>query len=435
MTNPVIRVENLSKRYRLGELEAFNTLRDSLARATGRARRGFRTRQSDRPAAALDPPSNDTIWALRNVSFRVEQGEVVGLIGHNGAGKTTLLKVLSRITEPTEGWAEMRGRVGCLLDIGTGFHYELTGRENVYLNGAILGMRKEEIDGKFDQIVDFAELQRFIDTPIKKYSDGMRVRLGFAVAAHLEPEILLVDEVLAVGDAAFQRKSMGKMEDLAGQGRTVVFVSHNMAAIQNLCSKAYALDHGTIFASGTVNDVIARYLENYDRVPILPLRDRTDRKGSGEVRLTGFSISGAMSSPDMILCGSPVALEISYEATQRLHEVDMTIFFRDQYGTCVFLAGSDILGKTFAEIPERGKFVCRFDKLPLLPGTYRLGFDCSVKGVAVDLIKDAVTIHVLEGDYYGSGKLPPRGWGHVAAAHEWELIANSTSATEDLKTG
>ena len=358
---------------------------------------------------------------------------MVGIIGPNGAGKTTLLKVLSRITEPTEGWAKIRGRMGVLLEVGTGFHPELTGRENVFLNGAILGMTKAEITRKFDDIVNFAEIKKFIDTPVKWYSDGMRVRLGFAVAAHLEPEILVVDEVLAVGDAAFQRKSLGKMEDVAGEGRTVLFVSHNMAAVQKLCTVAYGLDNGRIFAAGDVNSVIAQYLESYDRIPFVSLRTRTDRKGTGIVRVTGFSISGATNSSDIVQCGAPVTFEMAYEGTKPLTDVDMTIYFSDQFGTCVFLAASDILGKTFSKIPTHGTFACRFKKLPLLPGTYRLTLDCTVKGIVADLIKDAVTIHVVEGDYYGSGKLPPKGWGHVAAAHDWEILAESVAHPSDLK--
>ena len=423
--DPAIRVRDLGKRYRIGQIAPYKTLRDAIAHAVFSRFRRTGSNPAGRAGAPSSPGSKDYIWALRNVSFEVQHGDAVGVIGPNGAGKSTLLKVLSRITESTEGWAQIRGRVSSLLEVGTGFHHELTGRENIFLNGAILGMTRAEIERKFEDIVKFAEIEKFIDTPVKWYSDGMRVRLGFAVAAHLEPEILIVDEVLAVGDAAFQRKCLGKMEGVASEGRTVIFVSHNMAAIQNLCTVAYGLDHGRIFATGNVNDVITQYLENYDRLPIVPLGDRTDRRGTGKVRLTGVSISGAMSSSDTIVCGSPVTFGIAYEAAQRFREVDMSVFFYDQYGTCVLVAASDILGKTFAEIKERGKFFCRFDKFPMLPGTYRLALDCSVKGVAADFIKDAVTIHVVEGDYYGSGKLPPKGWGHVAASHDWDLETDS----------
>ncbi|HZU85993.1 MAG TPA: ABC transporter ATP-binding protein, partial [Anaerolineaceae bacterium] len=246
----VIQVQNLSKKYRIGEAQSqYRTLRDSLTSK-------FRRRK----------PNPDTeIWALKDVSFEVEQGEVVGIIGRNGAGKSTLLKVLAHITRPTEGRVILHGRVGSLLEVGTGFHPELTGRENIYLNGAVLGMRKKEIERKFDEIVDFAEIEKFLDTPVKHYSSGMYMRLAFAVAAHLEPEILLVDEVLAVGDVAFQKKCLGKMGEVAQQGRTVLFVSHNMAAVQNLCNRAFLLRSGELVYSGKSQQTIMEYLRSQEK--------------------------------------------------------------------------------------------------------------------------------------------------------------------------
>ncbi len=260
MTNIAIRVENLSKRYRIGEREPYGALRDVLTNAMTAPFRRLRS-TLQRSNVETFKRSNEFIWALKDVSFEVKRGEVIGIIGRNGAGKTTLLKILSRITEPTEGYAEIHGRVGSLLEVGTGFHPELTGRENVYLNGAILGMRKVEIERKFDEIVAFAEIERFLDTPVKRYSSGMFVRLAFAVAAHLEPEILLVDEVLAVGDAAFQKKCLGKMGDVAKEGRTVLFVSHQMNAIRTLCRKCLLLTQGKITDYGDVERVIPRYLQ------------------------------------------------------------------------------------------------------------------------------------------------------------------------------
>src|SRR6516162_1588898 len=247
MTMTVIHGEKLSKRYRIGEHERYLALRDVL------------TRVVSSPVSFLRRSRPETFWALREVSLDVREGEVLGLIGRNGAGKTTLLKILSRITRPTTGWAEIRGRVGSLLEVGTGFHPELTGRENTFLSGAILGMSKGEITRKFDEIVAFAELEKFIDTPVKHYSSGMYVRLAFAVAAHLEPEILLVDEVLAVGDLNFQKKCLGKMGDVARQGRTIVLVSHNMAAINALCSRCIILDRGVIQFDGSTAEATARY--------------------------------------------------------------------------------------------------------------------------------------------------------------------------------
>ncbi|HEX8501570.1 MAG TPA: polysaccharide ABC transporter ATP-binding protein [Pyrinomonadaceae bacterium] len=244
---PIVRVEGLSKQYRLGaRARSYDTLRDSLMGALRSPLRGGRG-------------GGETLWALRDVSFEVAPGEVVGVVGRNGAGKSTLLKVLSRITEPTSGRIELYGRIGSLLEVGTGFHPELTGRENIFLNGAILGMRRREIEAKFDEIVAFAEVERFMDTPVKRYSSGMYMRLAFAVAAHLEPEILLVDEVLAVGDAAFQKKCLGKMGEVAREGRTVLFVSHNMTAVNQLCSRAVLLAGGRLALEGRTQEVVAEY--------------------------------------------------------------------------------------------------------------------------------------------------------------------------------
>lgn len=417
----VIRAKDIGKLYRIGELAPYQTLRDALAQTFISPFRKREPVPDGRIRAKANPGPDGYIWALRNVSFDVRQGEAVGFVGPNGAGKTTLLKVLSRITEPTEGWAQIRGRMSSLLEVGTGFHPELTGRENVYLNGAVLGMRKVEIARKFEDIVKFAEVEKFIDTPVKWYSDGMRVRLGFAVAAHLEPEILVVDEVLAVGDAAFQRKCMGRMEDIATAGRTVLFVSHNMAAIQNLCTVAFALDHGQVIASGDVNDVIQQYLERYDRPSTTPLRDRTDRTGTGKVRITNLSIGGRTNAGETVQCGARIGMEIAYEGASSLEDVDIDLLFFDQLGQCVLLAGATIQGKGFRTAPSKGRFVCRFEKFPLLAGVYHVNVAISVRGQLADLVKDAMTLHVVEGDFYGSGKIPPRGYGQVAVPYEWTL--------------
>jgi len=262
MSDIAIRVEGLGKQYRIGGPQArYRTIRESLTEAVQAPFRRLSSVVRGQSSAVAD----ETIWALKDVSIDVQRGEVVGIIGRNGAGKTTLLKILSRITEPTEGRAELHGRVGSLLEVGTGFHPELTGRENITLNGAILGMKRAEIDEKFDEIVAFAEMERFIDTPVKHYSSGMYVRLAFAVAAHLEPEILVVDEVLAVGDAEFQKKCLGKMKDVSGQGRTVLFVSHNMTAIQTLCTDAIWLESGRIVGQGDVAEQIEFYLNSHRR--------------------------------------------------------------------------------------------------------------------------------------------------------------------------
>lgn len=421
MDKVVIRIETLGKRYRIGEDVPYKTLRDAIARAGKAPIRALRAGNKTESDAASGIRPDGHVWALRNVSLNVKQGEAVGIIGPNGAGKTTLLKILSRITEPTEGWASIHGRVGSLLEVGTGFHQELTGRENIYLNGAILGMRKAEIDRQFDEIVDFSEVREFIDTPVKRFSDGMRVRLGFAIAAHLETEILLVDEVLAVGDASFQRKCLGKMGDVTGEGRTILFVSHDMAAIQALCTTAYALNHGEVFASGETNDVISRYLEGTSRPQMASIAERTDRRGNGKMRVVGFSITGAMDSQDVVRCGAPTTFRIDFQGTPPLRNVDIHLLFYNQFGTCVLLAGSSYTGRVFEELPERGTFTCRFEKFPLMRGIYNIRFACIVNGIIVDDIRNAATLQVVEGDYYGSGKLPPKGFGIFAVPHEWDL--------------
>ena len=282
MSKPIIEIAHISKRYRLGmKPEGYLSLRDELAKAS---RRLFT------PGKAVEDPNE--FWALRDVSFSVEQGEVIGIIGRNGAGKSTLLKVLSQITPPTEGQITLRGRAASLLEVGTGFHPELTGRENIYLNGAILGMTRAEIKSKFDEIVVFAEIEKFLDTPVKRYSSGMYVRLAFAVAAHMEPEILIVDEVLAVGDAAFQKKCLGKMGEVAKGGRTVLFVSHNMAAIQGLCSSALLLDRGKMIYHGDFASALSLYLEQSKAGTTRggSLADRHDRSGNGQARVTAIRL-------------------------------------------------------------------------------------------------------------------------------------------------
>ena len=314
MSDFAIRSENLGKQYRIGsQLGKYPTLRDKLAdalaaplRRVGKLLRGEAT-----GAAGLD----ETIWALRDVSIEIGQGEVVGIIGRNGAGKSTLLKILSRITEPTVGFVDICGRVGSLLEVGTGFHNELTGRENVYLNGAILGMKREEIDRKFDEIVAFAEVEKFIDTPVKHYSSGMYLRLAFAVAAHLEPEILLVDEVLAVGDAAFQKKCLNKMEGVGQQGRTVLFVSHNMPAITRLCERAILLDEGRVIMDGLASQVVSTYLSSdLGTTAVREWPDPGQAPGNEVARLRAVRVRSEDGQvTDVVDIRQPVGIEMEYE--------------------------------------------------------------------------------------------------------------------------
>lgn len=341
MSDVAVHVDHLGKRYRIGQREAYTTLRDMLSQATSASlqRLGAALRWHSRNGKARSMAVDDHIWALRDVSLEIKQGEVVGVIGRNGAGKSTFLKILSRITEPTTGHADIFGRVGSLLEVGVGFHPELTGRENIYLNGAILGMRRAEVARKFDEIVAFAEVEKFIDTPVKHYSSGMYVRLAFAVAAHLEPEILLVDEVLAVGDAEFQRKCLRKMGDVSRAGRTVLFVSHSMWAIQQLCSRAILLNGGAVDCVGPVADVTLRYLtlglsQDGERA----WTDVASAPGDDVVWLRSVRVCGTDGGLRTVFTvRDGVSVEIEYEVL-RACPLDAYIFLYNEIGVCVLVS-------------------------------------------------------------------------------------------------
>jgi len=409
MSDIAIRVENLSKQYHIGGPQArYKTIRESLTKAVQAPFRRLASVVRGQSSAV----SNETIWALKDVSFEVKRGEVVGIIGRNGAGKSTLLKILSRITEPTEGRAEIHGRVGSLLEVGTGFHPELTGRENISLNGAILGMKRAEIERKFDEIVAFAEIEKFIDTPVKHYSSGMHVRLAFAVAAHLEPEILLVDEVLAVGDTAFQKKCLGKMGDVARGGRTVLFVSHNMAAVENLCQRGVVLDQGQATFIGSQSEAIAQYLKRLD-TNTSSLRERRDRVGSGKLRILAVDVRGPDGKRlDVLTSGQDVNIHLYYEVTGDIPKTEILagIQVMSQFGSKVFFHHNRLTKELFAELPPKGVFVCRIKRLPLVPGIYRLRYvimaNAGHGGEYLDSMEDAARLTVVEGDFYGSGEVP-----------------------------
>lgn len=330
MSETVISVEKISKLFRIGERERYLALRDVLTRVIIAP---FRRNQRRR--------SIDYLWAVRDVSFEVHEGEVVGLIGNNGAGKTTLLKILSRITCPTSGYAEIRGRIGSLLEVGTGFHPELTGRENVYLSGAILGMSRREIIRKFDEIVSFAEVERFLDTPLKHYSTGMQMRLAFAVAAHLEPEILLVDEVLAVGDAAFQKRCLAKMGEVSRQGRTIVFVSHNMTAVERLCHKVFCLDQGKIVASGMPKEMIRKYLNAVSTVSAeREWQDIDSAPGNERVKLRSARVRPLEGNrADPITVHTPFVMEIEYWNLKPAARINLSLSIYTEDGVLAFATG------------------------------------------------------------------------------------------------
>jgi lipopolysaccharide transport system ATP-binding protein len=412
---PIIRVEDLSKLYYLGASSGpYSTIRETLM-DVARLRFLRRTEESQQ------------LWALKDVSFEVAPGEVVGIIGRNGAGKSTLLKILSRITEPTSGRAELYGRVASLLEVGTGFHAELTGRENIFLNGSILGMTRKEIESKFDEIVAFAEIEKFIDTPVKRYSSGMYVRLAFAVAAHLEPEILIVDEVLAVGDASFQKKCLGRMRDVASTGRTVIFVSHNMAAVSSLCSKAMVLWEGKVeYPLGSVEEAVQKYLTQVHKITKTTLADRTDRTGNGKVRIKDFVTCDARGNElEYLATGQDVDFRMYYSTVEPVQNVVVAIGINSNSGSFVSLLSSELAGMSIDSICEDGFFSCKIRKLPLAPGSYTASLIIRSSETILDWIQQAVTIVVEPGDFYGTGRMPPASHAGVLLEQEWAASSNN----------
>lgn len=391
MSDTIIKAEGISKRYRLGALHGYNTFREAVT--------GLFSRRSSGPA--------ETIWALKDVSFEVRKGEALGIIGRNGAGKSTLLKILSRITEPTAGRAEMRGRLGSLLEVGTGFHPELTGRENVYLYGAILGMSRAEVSGKFEEIVAFAELERFIDTPVKRYSSGMYMRLAFSVAAHVNPEILLVDEVLAVGDAVFQTKCMAKMRSITSEGRTVLFVSHNLAALGSVCSRGLVLDGGQLLFQGPVHDAVNFYEGEVFEKKYLstPVEHRQDRSGSGNIRLAAFHVESEDGKKvPSVVNGRDVRMVFTYRTKpgHAARNVDLGIIVERAGGEKVFQFGTRFTGQNFSSLSGTGRIVCTIKRFPLVPGRYRLGSYFLSESAPADFIPALTYLDVIDGDFYGS---------------------------------
>jgi lipopolysaccharide transport system ATP-binding protein len=383
MSEMAIRVENLGKQYQIGHRqEAYGTLRDAIAAAALAPWRMMRQRGRTGKASQ--------IWALQEASFAVRQGEVLGIIGRNGAGKSTLLKILARVTHPTSGWAEVRGRTGSLLEVGTGFHPELTGRENIYLNGAVLGMKKTEIRRKFDEIVAFAEIEPFLDTPVKRYSSGMYMRLAFAVAAHLEPEILIVDEVLAVGDAAFQKKCLGKMKMVAREGRTVIFVSHNMAAIGTLCSSAIVLGRGKIIYSGTPNHCISFYGEqNSQKQGATWTRSPGETPGSLTITQVSSLLTGEQ--PNLAL-----ALEVLLASKSNHKAAFLAVDIADVTGTVLMQALPEVEGFIEDNKPEHCLGV-EIKLPPLIPGQYLVTIWVgSHYTETLDEVKEVVAFEVFE---------------------------------------
>jgi lipopolysaccharide transport system ATP-binding protein len=405
-----VSIQGLGKRYRLGATVDHTTLRDRLWHDLRRARRRLGAAVPGRTASATTRPRPE-LWALRDIAFDIAPGEVIGLIGRNGAGKSTLLKILSEITEPTEGRVTLRGRVASLLEVGTGFHFELTGRENVYLNGAILGMTRREIRARFDAIVDFAGVSAFIDTPVKRYSTGMAVRLAFAVAAHLEAEILLIDEVLAVGDLEFQRRCLGKMDDVAHSGRTVIFVSHNMAAVDGLCPRSVLLDGGRVIADGPSDDVIRRYVAlrdlpaGEDRPGVFPLHHR-QAPGLPAPLITALRLLGPNGDGvSQVPMGGRLRLVLDLHGMRAHRTACVGFAVRSLYNqTLCSFTGNMACEWQAATRAEDEEATFEIEAMPLTPGRYVLDVHILLPGPRfLDRVEHAAEFDVVDANVYGNG--------------------------------
>jgi lipopolysaccharide transport system ATP-binding protein len=424
MSDVAIRVDGIGKEYRIGKKRrAYKTLRESIIdmsvlpfQKAGRLLSNRRIEESAREEA---------FWALRDVSFEVKRGEVVGIIGANGAGKSTLLKILSRITEPTEGEATVHGRLGSLLEVGVGFHPELTGRENVYLNGAILGLKKSEVERRFDEIVAFSMQEQFIDTPVKHYSNGMYLSLAFAVAAHMDTENLLVDEVLAVGDVRFQRNCIERMGEVAREGRTVLFVSHNLADITRLCPETILLEHGVVKARGKSEEIVNLYLNSSFHNDLSSSQIQQGRGGKKAFELTDVALLDRGGNPiKAVMSGRDFSVRLQYttDGSCNLKNSWTGLTFSDSSGRPLFACNSYTSRPGPLPIPSKGSLVCQFKKFPLLPGTYRLGFTFMDNNLVARLSYDNIFgLQVVEGDFFGTGKLPGSGSGPLLVDHCWDV--------------
>lgn len=405
MSNVAVKVEGVSKKFLIGDTSSGN-LRETIA--------GLFSQGND--------SKTEEFWALRDINFEVKRGEATGVIGKNGAGKSTLLKILSRITEPTTGRIEIDGRVSSLLEVGTGFHPELTGRENVFLNGTILGMSRTEVKAKFDEIIDFSGIEKFLDTPVKRYSSGMKVRLAFAVAAHLEPEILIIDEVLAVGDAEFQKKCLGKMQDVTGEGRTVLFVSHNMGAVQALCSEGVLLHHGTVNFQGEISTVIAEYL-NSDSQENDDIEEITNRSGTQKVIFAGFFIEDLQGRKlETVLSGQDVILVFKVKVNQPSKLINIGFSIHNYLGDNLSVLYSSYQS-TFFSFDEGGYHYvkCLIKNISLAAGKYQIKGRIEESGVESDWLKEQLgSITVEMGNYYGNGSLGFSGNVPFLIKGEWQ---------------
>jgi homopolymeric O-antigen transport system ATP-binding protein len=419
----IISVENLSKKYLLRHemrSHSYVTLREVITDKVRKLSKNVLKPFGLRPHELF--PTREEFWALKDVSFEIKQGDRLGIIGRNGAGKSTLLKILSRIVEPTAGRARIKGRIASLLEVGTGFHPELTGRENIFLNGAILGMSRMEIKKKFDEIVDFAETEKFLDTPIKRYSSGMYVRLAFAVAAHLEPDILIVDEVLAVGDLHFQNKCLGKMREMGGNGRTVLYVSHNMASLRNLCDRGILIEQGILTFQGSISDAIDSYTKSMEtRYSYYEnLLSHSGRLTDMSPVITSVRLSSGGIPSRSVKTGQEVVFEIEFNSTARLDFVYLCLYT---------IEGERILSFSTLHDPDfqntisgKGCMQCRISELKLAEGEYSIHVAMGVSGQNIDYVRDALKFFVTFDNYFGTGYQILRGQGNVVERSHWEVI-------------
>ena len=413
--NIAISVRNLGKKYRIGEKQAsYNTFRDAVTNAGASIVKRLKVG---------DQPGQDSIWALKDISFDVKRGDVLGVVGRNGAGKSTLLKILSRITEPTEGRAEIYGRVGSLLEVGTGFHPELSGKENIYLSGAILGMRKYEIDNKMDDIIKFSEVQKFLDTPLKHYSSGMQMRLAFSVAAHLDPEILLIDEVLAVGDIAFQKKCLGKMSEISKEGRTILFISHNMDAVLNLCNKGILIENGRIKTTGDIRDTINDYLKINTGLIGEALFSDKSQENYRELKFKAVRIldNNAKITP-IVDMNEIYTIEIEYEITQPIRSAQIALELYNSAGVCIFSSTDlDNEPENLRNVrnPGRYKTRCSVSSNYLRPGVYFIDISSSIPGVKVlNIYQNAISFEITGLNV--ENKLSQGRRGIITPVFSWE---------------
>ena len=421
----IIEAVHLSKKFKLGAARRReDSLREALVHGLRASWQVLRRGWGD----SANSSGPEWMWALHDINFRIEQGDVVGIIGANGAGKSTLLKILSRITDPTEGYVRLRGRVASLLEVGTGFHPDLTGRENVFLNGAMLGMTKAEIESKFDEIVAFAELEKFLDTPVKHYSSGMYVRLGFAVAAHLDPEVLIVDEVLAVGDIAFQKKCLGKMGQFGQSGRTILFVSHNIPAVLNLCQKGIVLEHGQLTFEGDSKSAVEHYVgaisqkERKNESHIVDLWRAGGRLPQYQPWLRKLEVYAGNGEPfaGELAIGDPLRVHVEFELREPKANFDVRVNFVDLYGQVIFAARSSYEpNRDWGPRSGVQEFVCEIPELPLTPGEYRIETGLFLDDKCVDYVGDAHHLKVVGSDYYGTGKVPSLGF--FVHDQDWRL--------------